>query len=336
MSRKRKLPSGAKKKNLLQVKTNMSFHRAIQKLQTVWPEPRGFNVTEAAIKALDEVAVISLTKSDYDMNIGRLIFITRQLLEVYLGRDWVDKHGWGASEKPLGKFGELEDFKDAKYVDRLVTLAQTIYNLQGIEGIDHKTKLLKNEDVESALAELEGIELLFSANRKLKIIVPSGVKGADYDVEVHLPDGTPIACEMKCKFEVTEFSKNTIKNTITKGAAQLPKEKCGAIFIKLPEVWKANPSLDEQILDAIKEAFSQTRRVSVVVLHWESWERLDSGGAVKGLSYAIHTNPNARRPHIELFQIVAPVEQIYQRFTDIIKTPKVYFRAAITDAVYKP
>jgi hypothetical protein len=242
--KKRKRPPGAKKKNSLgtQSYNDKLLINTLQKLQAIWPEPRGLNVTEDVIKELDKMMRQRPTKYEIDFNIVRLWFISRQLLSTYLGDTWVNKYDWRQSVKPLGKFGKIEVFESYKYIDRLISIAEIIYNSQKVEGIEHKIQLLKSEDVESALAELEGIQLILSSNRKLKIVTPSGIKGKDYDVEVYLADGTPVACEMKCKLESTDFSEATLRKTITDGAEQLPKDMCGAMFIKLPEIWKATSS----------------------------------------------------------------------------------------------
>jgi hypothetical protein len=330
-TKKRKPPPGAKKKSAPKIDRNKTLFQLTRKLQVAWPEPRGLNVTETVIKLLDKVAITGLTKSEFDMTIGRLWFISRELLSVYFGDVWANKHDSQESAKPLGKFGKINDFEDYKHVDRLINIAETIYNAQKVEGIKDKIRLLKNEDVESILAELEGIQLILASSRKFKIINPSGIKGEDYEAEIYLEDGTPVACEMKCKFEETNFSEATLRRTITKAAEQLPKDRCGAVFIKLPELWKKTADLDNQILASVEEAFNHTKTVSVVVFHWETWEGLDSGGTVKHLSYGIETNPNARLTHKDLSKIILPLEKTYVRFSNLLKIPKILFNPKITE-----
>ena len=126
--------------------------------------------------------------------------------------------------KSIEMFGNEQNLKDAKYFQRIRTLVEMLYNFQKVEGLKEKVSEWVSKDIEAAIAEFEGAKMLLEAGRKIKFIIPSNQRRADYDIDTYLSDGTIIACEMKCKIENTIFSDNTIAKTIKKANGQLPKD----------------------------------------------------------------------------------------------------------------
>jgi hypothetical protein len=59
-------------------------------------------------------------------------------------------------------------------------------------------------------------------------------KGSDYDVEVFYPDGFAVPADAKCKFETTEINPQSILNSLEKARKQLPDDRAGIIFTKVP------------------------------------------------------------------------------------------------------
>ncbi len=324
-SKRRKKPPGAKKKNVPE--SNFSkFNKSldVQKMLKIRQAASDFKVIEEDIKTLDEIAIRELDRSDFNMTIGRLYFISWNLLTNYMNEAWVDKYVLRTKKKNLQRFNQPTDFENYKLIDRVVAFAEMFYNFQSVEGIKEKARQLLEEDVESALGELEGAQRLFAAGRKIKFMVPSGVKGKDYDVETYLSDGTLVACEMKCKFEATNLSERTIEETIKNASGQLPKDILGAVFLKIPESWVKEERFEEVISAATQRAFRHTTTASVVFFHWETWHDLESEsdfkpeGARRHLAGIIDTNPKARIKHDEIQALSNPILSSYKRFYEII------------------
>ena len=64
-------------------------------------------------------------------------------------------------------------------------------------------------------------------------------KGSDYDVEVFYPDGFAEPADAKCKFETTEINPQSILSSLEKARKQLPDDRAGIIFTKVPQSWVA-------------------------------------------------------------------------------------------------
>jgi hypothetical protein len=239
----------------------------------------------------------------------------------YMGDDWAIAHltEFGRKKnKSIEMFGNEQNFKETKYFQRTRTLAEMFYNFQRVEGIKEKAKLLTTEDIESALAELEGAKMLLEAGRKIRFVVPSNQKGKDYDVETYMPDGTLVACEMKCKTETTVFSDDTIAKTIKKANDQLPKDIPSTVFMKIPGEWVKKPNFAWIMSDALGKAFNHIQTTCVVYFHWELWEPISSEDVVRTVYSSYCTNPNARIKHPELELLVKSSLGHYKKFSEII------------------
>jgi hypothetical protein len=290
-----------------------------------------FNITEKHIRFLNyaaQAAAIFEIKQHPEINYDKdykdyLVsgFFDRELLRGYMGDDWVAAHltEWGQGKnKSIEAFGKEQSFAESKYFERSRNLAEMLYNFQSFEGIKEKVKILAKEDIESVLAELEGAKMLFEAGRRVQFVIPSSQKGKDYDVETYLSDGTPVACDMKCKFENTNLSDTTIKKAIEKANSQLSKDRLGAVFVKIPGAWTEQYNFQGIISDALKKAFINIHTASVVYFYWETWDAISTEYVVKRSASGFCLNPNARIKHDELSQLLQPSSGHYKRFHEII------------------
>jgi hypothetical protein len=287
-----------------------------------------FNVTEEHIRFLYYVVQMSAIfevkqnpEIDFDIDSLQSGLLDRELLRGYMGDDWVAAHltQWGQKKnKPIEAFGKDRHFLEAKYAKRNRDLVEIFYNFQKVEGIREKVKLLITEDVESVLAELEAAKKLFETGRKIKFVIPSGQKGRDYDVETYLSDGTPVACEMKCKFEATDFSDRTITKAVKKANDQLPKDSLGAVFVKIPEDWTKHPNFKWVVSDGLKKAFDNIQTASIVYFYWEIWNAISLEDVANVSTFGFCLNPNARFKHNELSHLVKPVPGYFKEFDEII------------------
>ena len=117
--------------------------------------------------------------------------------------------------------------------------------------------------------------------------MPSGVKGQDYDVELLYPDGM-IACgDIKCKLDGSAFTRQGLLNTLKKTRRQLPADRPGIAFVKVPQEWvdrvTGNLGLGDDVSALLNEFFKGTERVVLVALYSKLATDLPQGTAI---SYA--------------------------------------------------
>jgi hypothetical protein len=156
----------------------------------------------------------------------------------FLGDEWLDRHVMPSSRKP----GFLTiDETDATTLDlsayRISDLAEVLYNLQHIPGFDECIMRMRRGDIEGTYAELDFGRMLYLHRISFRYIIPSGVKGSSYDVEVIYPGGLAVCGDAKCKVEATRFTPKTIDDTLEKARSQLPDDRPGIVFVKLPPKW---------------------------------------------------------------------------------------------------
>jgi hypothetical protein len=140
-------------------------------------------------------------------------------------------------------------------------LAEVIYNLQPVPGFDECITRLRDGDIEGTYAELDFGRMLYLNQVPFRFVVPQGTTGLDYDVEIEYPDGVIASADAKCKIEGTEFSENTIRNTLNKARKQLPDDRPGIVFVKVPPAWVSDSDRVTISLNTARDFLRGTRRV---------------------------------------------------------------------------
>jgi hypothetical protein len=83
--------------------------------------------------------------------------------------------------------------------ERTLRLAEILFNLQAVEGVDGRVAKLLAGQVEPTYAELECGGMLLDHAIPFRFVEERGVRGADFDAEMLLSSGGVAPCEMKCK-----------------------------------------------------------------------------------------------------------------------------------------
>lgn len=154
-------------------------------------------------------------------------------------------------------------------MQRATRVAELLFNMQNIVGIDERVEELRIGHVESTVSELEAGAFLIKRGAAFRYVTPSGKKGTDYDGEITLPDNTIFYCEMKCKIEATKIGKQTVLTSLSAAREQLPAQKPGLVFLKIPETWVLDPEAPAVMAKALSEFLRNTSRVVAVVVQWE-------------------------------------------------------------------
>ena len=135
--------------------------------------------------------------------------------------------------------------------------------------------------------------MLSASGINFRYVKPQQKKGQDYDVEIILPDGCVVCADAKCKIETTEFSENTVKNSLQTARKQFPSDRPSIIFMKVPARWMEQSKLGKSLNEIAIEFLRGTGRiVSVKFYVWQLIWR--DGLATHNLLFTEISNPNNR------------------------------------------
>jgi hypothetical protein len=195
---------------------------------------------------------------------GRVIGAANAVIAHFLGREWFVAHIRHDTAKP--GFLRLDFSSDARReatVFRVVEVAENLFNLQHIEGFDACVAQMRagGEKIESTRAELDVARFLYIHDVEFRFVIPQLKKRADYDLEVIYPDGLAVPADTKCKFEATAINAESLRNSLIKARKQLPPDRPGMIFIKVPRRWIDDASTARALIDTAHEFFRSSGRV---------------------------------------------------------------------------
>jgi hypothetical protein len=189
---------------------------------------------------------------------------------------------------------------DKAHTQRVLQLAETLFNLQSVQGLDERLDLLFSGQIESTMAELDFGMFLRMQGADFRYVPPSGVKGHDYDVELLYPDGLVACADSKCKLDGSAFSRDGLLSTLKKARKQLPANRPGIAFVKIPQEWvdRETGNLgvgDDVVGDLLDEFFRSTERMVLVALYSRMTTELAEGTAINHVCRQFEN----RRPRFE-------------------------------------
>ncbi len=164
-----------------------------------------------------------------------------------------------------------------RHLQRVTSLAETVFNLQNIEGMHERISLMDKHDLEAAFGEFECAALLAHPDLKFRFITPCGIRGQDYEGELQTSANRSVCCEMKAKSEKTAAGTDALWRTLEKARRQLPKTRPSMILVKVPERWIV-PTISTVVDAAVNRLFRQSNRVVAVVLTWEEYHFTSQAG----------------------------------------------------------
>lgn len=188
------------------------------------------------------------------------------VLNYYLGDDWVQR----VLIKSRGGF-MCTDFETAErgltHVMRVVALGEMVFNFQGTEGFGACLDQLRTGEIEATFAKFEVARVLAANNVRFRFIRPQGKRGSDYDLELYFPEGMLACADTKCKLETTAFTSNSLTNVLSAARGQLPKDRPGVIFVKVPPEWWGVENALEEFFKTTTAFFRGTKRVVSVQIY---------------------------------------------------------------------
>jgi hypothetical protein len=214
------------------------------------------------------------------------------ILRHFFGEAWWNR--WVMPETAKPNFLRIDEF-DQTRLDltalRVIDLAEVLYNLQHVPGFDDCIAKMRNGDIEGTYAELDLGRMLYLNQVQFRYVVPQKVKGLDYDVEVEYPDGVIACAEAKCSIESTELSANTIRNKLDRARQQLPPDRPGIVFVKMPPRWMDASEFLKTTIGVAQDFLRGTKRV-VSVKFYVSPNSIEGGYLKQEHAYKEISNPN--------------------------------------------
>jgi hypothetical protein len=204
---------------------------------------------------------------------GASFLLCHTIVRVFMGDEWIKKYVNHTTVKKPSIFTQIDSplLDKHKAITNYTRLAENLYNLQDNYGFYECIDRLRTGDIDGAFAELEFGGMLRRNKLLFRFVVPSGIMGNDYDIDILHPSGIIICADAKCKIETTAFSRSTIETTLGQARKQFPKDRPCMVFIKIPSSWMEIPNWKQELGDAARKFLRARPRflsVKYYAIHW--------------------------------------------------------------------
>jgi hypothetical protein len=188
---------------------------------------------------------------------NRLTFtLAVSVIRHFFGKQWFEDHIFQDAEhsRPPGfmRIDYTPGFEGERKTSRLLDFAETLFNLQHIEGFDERVDQMRSGQVEATFAEFDFARFLYIHDIAFKFVTPTGVTGKDYDFGIAYADGREACADAKCRLEGTDIRADTVRNSLNKARTNnLPPNKPGIVFVKVPQTWLEQEGVRRGIYAAV-------------------------------------------------------------------------------------
>jgi hypothetical protein len=189
------------------------------------------------------------------------VYLALAVIDGVLGEAWVAKYILPGAKPNVLALDETDHRSQAIGHSKIIDLAEVLYNLQSVEGIDTCVDRLREGVIEPTLAELDLGRMLFIHSVEFEYVTPVMEKGHDYDILVKLSNAMFGCADAKCKIEGKEFSAGSVESTLKKGRKQFPPDQPAILFVKYPHSWNDDPDALPKLRDVAFNFFRSTQRV---------------------------------------------------------------------------
>jgi hypothetical protein len=204
---------------------------------------------------------------------NRLTFtMAMTVIRHFFGRQWCEDHiiQDAAHSRPAGflRIDFTPGYEGERKTSRVLDFAETLFNLQRIEGFDDRVNQMLTGDVEATFAEFDLARFLYLHDIAFKFVTPAGAKGHDYDFAIEYADGREACADAKCRLEGTKMRADTVKNSLNKARNNnLPPDKPGVVFVKVPQTWLEREDVRKGIYATVAAFLRNTGRIVSVVVY---------------------------------------------------------------------
>jgi hypothetical protein len=219
------------------------------------------------------------------------------VIKHFFGRKWIREHILG--DKARGFLAPDTSNNPKRTLERnvlVIELAETLVNLQRVSGFYECIARMREGQVEATYAELDLGKLLFIHKLNFEFVVPQGKRGRDYDVEFRYPDGYRACGDAKCKLEASDFSQATVENSLREAREQLPADRAGVAFIKVPQHWLTEVAQVHELENCALEWLRRNTQRIVSVKFYASVLFFGEVVSQPAMQYKEITNPRHRFP----------------------------------------
>jgi len=209
--------------------------------------------TPRRIKVVDLLA----TWATLPTNLRNDTQIATLVIKHFMGLSWIDKHIDPNASNPglLTLKGSPADIELAKI--RIVDLAESLFNLRKVKGLSDCIVCMKTaENPEPSLAELHIGKMLYANDWQFRFVSPKGGRGDNYDLQIRYWNRT-VCADVKCKIDSQIPDSNSITRTLTRSRTQLPADKPGLFFVKIPQQWMEHSGWERITVQGALDFFSQ-------------------------------------------------------------------------------
>jgi hypothetical protein len=212
---------------------------------------------------LSKLRTASLARLSTPLNgVQESLLLAGAILKYYFGQDWLNKYLLPDATKPNYLRIVADTISQDRTALRAIDLAEMIYNLQHLRGFDECIAKMRNGDIEGTYAELDLGRMLYLYKVPFRYVVPQRIKkGQDYDVEIEYSDGVIARAEAKCNIESTMFGESTIRNKLDSARKQLPPDRPGIVFVKVPPKWMDENEFFKMTNNVAQSFLRGTRRI---------------------------------------------------------------------------
>lgn len=223
-------------------------------------------------------------------------------LHHFFGLEWLERYVRPDTARPNSlRIEEGDGHRLDLSTLRVIDLAEVLINLQDVPGFSECIEKMRKGDIDGTFGELDLGRMLFLNQVPFEFVVAQGAKTLDYDVEVTFPDGVVACAEAKCNVESTNLGKNTILNKLKKASKQLPPDRPGIIFVKMPPGWMDQKDFTEMTLGVAREFLKRPSRV-VSVKFYVSPNQVVNGFIKQEHAYKEISNPEVTGRDWRLFR----------------------------------
>jgi hypothetical protein len=179
----------------------------------------------------------------------RVLQLASFILGHFFGDLWIKRHLFNnrflRTDMAKWKGNKIDEI--SRSFDRQMNLAEMLLNLQYVNGFDGPLTVLGRGDIEAGYAELEVATILSRYQVGYSFNSAPQVTKGDYDLNVIFKNGRHGCADTKCIIESAALSELSILYRLQRARRQLPDDKPGAIFIKIPEEWATAETFREKL-----------------------------------------------------------------------------------------
>lgn len=220
--------------------------------------------------------------------------LAKGFIDALLGAGWtsdqIDREGKPATQKrssaylhPQARSDEMRGLK----LHRINELARRLYQLQSFRWFDAMVKKFANDTLSGAAFEADVALALMVLPFEVTHRTEVGLKREDYDISYSL-GGADVAVEVKTKDDATIYSKRTLEKTLSDASSQLPLDRPGVVFLRVPFSWASDMDIAGEYDRVVAHRMANSKTVSAVITAVDSIEVSRSGATRQALVTRIY------------------------------------------------